>query len=99
MVDGSDRRTDIGGIVSVVAVVGAGGLVEIMRLADSVTTVGLLVVIVAAFVRGWVVTPREVHVQTELAARLLKERDEWQDVALRAVTVGERTVDALRNGK
>lgn len=67
------------------------GLTEILSTADSITTVGLLIAIVYAFVRGYVVSARELK-------SVEAQRDQWQTVALKAMNLGERTVQVVKNG-
>lgn len=49
--------------------------------------VGICVLIVVAYTRRWVV-PGVTHRETQ------NERDEWRDIALRSLSVTERTTDA-----
>lgn len=54
---------------------------------NGVGVVGMCVLIVVAYTRRWVVPGGELQ-----DAR--KERDEWRDIALRSLSVTERTTDA-----
>lgn len=54
---------------------------------NGVGVIGMCVLAVAAFIRGWVV-PGVWHRQ------IVKDRDEWRVIALRALRVSERTTDA-----
>lgn len=70
-------------------------ILELLRLGDSVTTVGVCLAGLAAFIRGWIVPG---STQT----RLIEERNQWQKVAVDALQLGKRTVDvvdAVQNGR
>lgn len=58
-----------------------------LDLADGVGVVGICVLAVVAFARGWICSGRELKA-------VEKQRDEWRAIALRSLTVTERTTDA-----
>lgn len=58
-----------------------------LDLLDGVGVVGICVLAVVAFSRGWICSGRELR-----AAE--KQRDEWRSIALRSLNVGERHVIA-----
>lgn len=72
---------------------------ELLNAADSITTVGVLLGIIWAFTKGWWVFGREVQNEKETVARLIGERNDWQQIAIKALHIGEQTVDVIRNGK
>lgn len=70
---------------------------EILKLADSLTTIGLLVLAVVSLQRGIVVFPREVKEAKETRDRVIAERNKWQDIALKAMHLGENTVSLFKD--
>lgn len=69
------------------------GLKELLDLGDTVTTVGICVAGLAAFIRGWIVPGA-------LATRLIKERNEWQQIAVEAMKLSNRAVSVVAdNGR
>ena len=58
-----------------------------LNLLDNVGVVGLCVLAVVAFARGWICSGRELRT-------IEKQRDEWRSIALRSLNVNERHVVA-----
>jgi len=91
-------------MVGGVAVMEVTTLTQVLDAADTVTTSGLLLLLFVAWIKGWIVSPREVNAkdeliktETETITRLIQERNDWQQIALQAMNLGERTVTALGN--
>lgn len=63
---------------------------ELLRLADSVTTIGLLFAALVAYSRGIVVSRRELR-------SIEQQRDQWRGIALQAMNIGERSVEVIKD--
>lgn len=62
------------------------GLLDVIQ---SAGVIGLLVVIVTAFLRGWVVTKREY-------LEVVREKEAWRAIALRGSKTGKEVVEVLK---
>lgn len=71
---------------------------EIFNSADSITTVGLLFGFVILWIRGKIISPRELQDKEAAIQRILSERNDWQKIAIDAMALGKRTVDVVTNG-
>ena len=61
-------------------------------LIGNLSPIGMVAMALLALVKGWVVTARELRDRDATIERLLRERDEWQRVAVKAISLSERTV-------
>ena len=70
---------------------------DIWSIVDKGGTVGVLIVIIIAFVRRWIVPN---YVADDLKAqldRMRQERDEWQAIATRGLTMVEQLAASMPN--
>lgn len=82
-----------GAMVQAPAPAGNGLLDMAGTIADASPPV-MLAIFILVLLRGWLVLPREVEYRDKRIAELERERDEYKDMAFRALNVGERVVSA-----
>lgn len=54
----------------------------------------MLAILIIALLRGWLILPREAAIQRQRMAELAAERDEYKQLAFKAVGLGERVAAA-----
>ena len=73
----------------------AADAVSLFDLAANLATASgpvMLGIVLLALLRGWLVLPREVEARDKRVTELIGERDEYKDMAFKAVGLGERVV-------
>lgn len=71
------------------------GLMDVATSMASLSPPVMLAVALLAFLRGWVVMPREIDRRDAQIAELEKERDEYKIMLFRALDVSERITAAV----
>jgi len=69
------------------------GFIEVVQ---STGVIGLLLIIVSAFLREWVVVG---SVYRRELAEEKKEKEAWRGIALQALPLGEKAVEALKGSR
>lgn len=71
--------------------------VELAQLLTNSSPVFLFSLFIVALLKRWLVLPREVDDKAQRVRELEAERDEYKDMAFRALNIGERIVSASEN--
>jgi hypothetical protein len=74
----------------------SGGL-EWTEVLSSASPIGMLAIFIGALAAGKLILPREVESRDKRILQLEVERDEWKQMALSALTVGERVVSVAES--
>jgi hypothetical protein len=77
----------------------AGSVFELAGALASASPPVMLAILIFALLRGWLILPRETEVQKARLAEVLAERDEYKDLAFRAVGIGERVARAAESNR
>lgn len=67
----------------------AGGPLEFLDLFANASPIGMTALFIFALLKRWLILPREVDIRDERVKELEAERDEYKEMAFRALNVGE----------
>lgn len=75
----------------------AASLVDLAGVLADASPPVMLAILIVALLRGWLILPRESALQRQRLAELAAERDEYKQLAFKAVGLGERITSAVES--